>query len=74
MFPDPNRLPTEGVQPLIGIGIPGSVGFDFLAPEIGIALWPRSVLGTAVPKASVDKDGYPRTREDDIGEAPGLRQ
>ena len=72
VFPDPDRLPTEGMQPLIGIGISGSIGFDLLAPEIGIALRPGSVLGTPVPEASIDEDGHLRAAENDVSDAPWL--
>src|SRR5688572_14980782 len=74
VFPDPHRLPTESSQPLIGISVPRSIGFDLLPPEISIALRPGSVLRAAVPKASVDEYGQSRARENDIGDAPRLSQ
>jgi hypothetical protein len=74
MFPDPDYLPAACLQPHIGIGVSHTVGFDLRAPELCIALRPGGMFGTAVPKTSVDEDGYSCAREDDIGDAPGLRQ
>lgn len=74
VFPDPDCLPTECMKPLICIGISGSIGFDLLLPEIGIALRPGGVLGTPVPEASIDEVGHLRTAENDVCDTPLLRK
>lgn len=74
VFPDPNRLPAKSVQSLIGIGIPGSIGFDLIPPEIGVALRPGSMLGATVPEASIYKHSQPCSGEYNVGRASGLRQ
>jgi hypothetical protein len=74
VLPDPHGLPSKLVQPLICINIPGPIGFDFVSPEIGIALRPGSMLRTTMPKAAVNEDCYSGGGEDDIGDASGLRQ
>jgi hypothetical protein len=74
VFPYPDDLPTKGVQPLIGVGIPEAIGFDLFPPENGIALRPGGMLGTAMPEATVDEYGDTNAGKYDICDASGHRQ
>lgn len=70
VFPDPNDLPPHCFQPLIGVEITLSVGFDLFAPEIGVGLWPSTMLWTTMPKATIHEGRYTGTQESYICSTP----
>jgi hypothetical protein len=63
---DPSRL----TEPSVRVGIAPTVLFELLKPPFPVGLWDRAVFWAAVPKATVDIDRDPLTREDDVGPAP----
>nr|WP_269150986.1 hypothetical protein [Acetobacter sicerae] len=50
-------MPTQSAEALIGIGVSGAIGFDFVTPKLRVALRPRGVLWAAMPEAPVNEDG-----------------
>jgi hypothetical protein len=57
VFPDSTRNPASGEKQLIGFLISFSVAFNLVPPEIGVGSRPGSMLGTTMPKTTINKDG-----------------
>lgn len=53
MLPHPNRLPSKGHQPRIGIQITCSVRLDLLPPKLGVPFRPGGMLRTAMPETAI---------------------
>src|SRR4051794_22358070 len=66
VLPDPNDGPTLGLEFFIGLTVSRNVTFKFRPPPLPVGRRPALVLGTYVPKASVDKDRYARPRENHV--------
>jgi hypothetical protein len=58
--------PAFTKQPIVGVPILHPISFNLRPPKSGIVLWPRAVQGTAMPKATVQEDGHPSLREDNV--------
>jgi hypothetical protein len=54
------------LEQLIGSGITLAVSLQFRSPILGIRTGAGAMLGTAVPKAAIDKDGDAVPREGDV--------
>ncbi len=67
VFPDTHDGPSCGVKAGVDLLIALHVSFKLRRPIVGVGLRRRSVFGTAVPEAAVDKDGNASRREHDIG-------
>ncbi len=68
VLPDPDRVPSCGDEPLVGVAIPVFVSCDLVppVPAVGAVLAP-AVLGAAVPKAPVHEDSDLGTKKNDVG-------
>jgi hypothetical protein len=67
VFPDSYDQPARGGEPVVRVLIALAVCLDLVSPEGRVALWPSSMVRTAVPKASVDEDGNSRSSKRDVG-------
>lgn len=71
-FPDPNHGPPGSRGPRRVALVPFPVGLDLLLPESSVRpselLW--SVVGAAVPEATVDEDGDVISGKHEVGRAP----
>jgi hypothetical protein len=70
VLPKPYDMPPGGFEPFIGLAVALDVLVDLLAPPICIGLGPRTVYGTSVPEASIDKDGDACAWEGHVSPAP----
>jgi hypothetical protein len=50
----------------IRVGIPETIQFNLLPPELSVLLRPRSMLGAAVPEAPINEYGDPQPRKGDV--------
>lgn len=56
MFPYPHDSPTASCENQVVSKVPLDISRDFDIPIVRVCRGPYSVLGTAVPKATVDED------------------
>jgi hypothetical protein len=67
VFPYSKDCPTRLVQQAILFPISLLISLDFGSPKLTVALGPRHVLGTSVPKAAVDEHRDTPAGKDDVG-------
>jgi hypothetical protein len=56
VLPNAHRLPTELLQRLVYKLIPNAVALELSFPKLSITGWNFPVIGTSVPKASINKN------------------
>src|ERR1044071_2549582 len=66
MLPNADDLPASATQPGVYSPVTSNVSIELLLPIRPVALGLSSVLGTAVPEASIDQHCDPRAGEYDI--------
>jgi hypothetical protein len=66
VFPNAYHDPADFMQTPVGVMVARDVRFDFGAPPVGIIFWPCTVLGTPMPKASIDKYRNAGCGKDDV--------
>jgi|TARA_R100000365_G_C2738398_1_gene67388 hypothetical protein len=71
MSPISQNQPSFLSEELAGFDISFCVAIDFVSPKRTVGLGPRAVLGTAVPKTTIEKDGNFGARECDIAGSAG---
>ncbi len=69
VLPEANDLPTKRAQVNFYTPIPSGIFSQFKRPKKSIGRRSSSVLGAAVPKAPIDKNGEALPLEDEIGAA-----
>jgi hypothetical protein len=58
MLPNSNRRPPGGSQPFVGIAITLQIALDLFGPVPAIgAMCATSMIGTAMPEATINEDG-----------------
>jgi hypothetical protein len=67
MLPNSTDHPVGLFESAVRVKVSLSVPLQFFSPPVGIAVRPRGVLGAAVPKTAVDKDGHPNHRKNKVG-------
>jgi hypothetical protein len=67
MFPNPHDLPAKPAECAVHAAVAGHVRSELLFPEWTIASGDFAMLGTAMPKTSVHKEGEPHSPENEIG-------
>jgi hypothetical protein len=72
--PNADDAPTRSAETLIGICVPGSIGFDFFTPKLRVVFGPGSVFRAAMPEAAINEDGDFGARKNDVGDAARLGQ
>ncbi len=72
MLPNPHDLPAKPAERAVHAAVAGLVRREFLFPECTIAGRDFAMLGTAMPKTSVHKEGEPHLPENEIGLAENL--
>ncbi len=71
VFPDADHSPASGCQTTSRVVITLLVARDLLEPVPAVhGLAAAAVIRTTMPEASVDKDGYTRSREEDVSSTP----
>jgi hypothetical protein len=71
VFPETQYNPTAVLERAGSLRVANYVPLNFLSPEHCIALGPSAVFRTAVPKASVEKNGNLFFRKGNIDSASG---
>lgn len=66
VLPDAENQPAIGHQCLSVATIPGAIGTELRLPPVGVGFRGDSVLGAAVPEASIDEDRYAGPTENHI--------
>src|SRR4051794_2539296 len=74
MLPDSYYFPSCLYQSAVGVAIPGLVGFDLCSPPLSVLLGPGTMLGTAVPKTTVDENRNALFFKEEIGPTPHFWQ
>jgi hypothetical protein len=69
VLPDAENQPGIGHQGLGVATIPSAIGGELRLPPVGVGFGGDSVLGAAVPEASIDKDRDAGPAENHIGPA-----
>lgn len=69
VFPNTNDQPSVGFKLDTGTRIAFLVRKELRAPERLVGSRPRPMARAAMPEAAINKDGYPRTTEDDVRSA-----
>ena len=67
VLPNPDHRPAVLGKGLIDLAIASYVSLELGPPVAGVVPRVHSMIGAAVPKATIDKDRYPNPREDDVG-------
>ena len=67
MLPDVQRFPPHGTEFAILPCVPFAIRGNLVCPPCRVGLGSNSVLRTAVPETTVDKDGQPQPDDDDVG-------
>mgnify|MGYP000653830917 CR=1 FL=1 len=57
MFPNPDDHPAVFRQFAVGIQVTALVGFDLLAPELGVGFGLSGMNRTAMPETTIHEDG-----------------
>jgi len=66
MLPDPDDLPVGTAKAIIGLCVSDLITQNLVPPKGIVALRPRPVLRTAVPKTTVNEYGHPRSDKDNV--------
>lgn len=66
MLPNTKNGPPGGGQIGVVPAIPSDVAVKLRPPVVGVRLRRRAVFGATMPVATVNEDGYPCRREDDV--------
>jgi hypothetical protein len=67
MLPDAHRLPTKLLQGLVYYLISKFVTLELSLPKKSITVWNLSMIGTSVPKTSIDKNRDTQLGKNEIG-------
>jgi len=67
VFPNPHDTPAEFAQLAVHPAVAGLVRGELFFPEYTVADGDFAMLGTAMPKTSVHKEGEPHSPENEIG-------
>ena len=67
MFPNSDDAPTELSEFAVHPAVAGLVRGELFFPEYTVADGDFAMLGTAMPKTSVHKEGEPHSPENEIG-------
>jgi hypothetical protein len=68
VFPKSQYRPSDIPKTFVRVGIPDTVLFDLLPPEIRLLLRPCRVFGTSMPETSIDEDSNHLPRKSDVGD------
>lgn len=66
VLPDSHYRPICHVKQLVGVFVASAVAWDLVSPETGVGPGDRVVVGTPVPKASIDEDSNAKPGKDDV--------
>ena len=72
MLPNTHDLPAILCQSAIRIFVSASIGFDFLAPELGIRFGPSAMDRTTMPEATIYENSDLFLREQNIRSTRGV--
>lgn len=73
VLPDTYNVPACLFQELIGFVIALTVLLDLVGPIVGVCLSDRVVIWASMPEASVEEDGNPGSRKNDVGSPANCR-
>ena len=74
VLPDADDGPANLSKTLVGVAIPLTIGLNFFAPEGGVALRLRCMLGTSVPEAAIDEHSNTGGSENDVDAPAAVRK
>jgi hypothetical protein len=69
VLPEPEYAPSGGSQAFVRISIAFYVSEDLFTPPNRVRFGPSSMLGTSMPKATIDENGDSGAYECEIGPA-----
>ena len=73
VFPDSHHSPSSRSQRAFVCEVTSAIRIKFVSPPLSICLRKGGVLGTSVPKATIDEYGHASAWENDVGLASKIR-